>query len=329
MVRLQVVKQLGIITMAELTVIVSPERPKWYITENASVSIGWSPVSGAMCTLTLNWGDGIVETKTVQYPGSFVHKYTVTGSYPVKAMVKDNSTKAQGEGQGLLQVAELPEVAFVADKTSGVMPLTVTFTCTARGGFPNYTWVLDYGDGTTAYSGSGWDGASFTKSHIYEGAATAKLTITDTLGKMAEKTLTIKAEPLEVDFTSNKISGTVPLKVIFTCGASKGSLDYTWVLDPGDGSASYSGTRMAEGTWTQSHTYKESDTFTAKLTVADAFGRKVEKVLTIEVTEVPEVLPWWWWLAAIAGGATLITVIGVVVYQEEERHRMMLAIATR
>jgi len=74
--------------------------------------------------------------------------------------------------------------SLTADKTSGTVPLAVTFTLAAASGYPNYSWSLDYGDGSALESGSGWTGASFTRTHTYQnvGTYTAKLTVIDALG---------------------------------------------------------------------------------------------------------------------------------------------------
>ena len=75
-------------------------------------------------------------------------------------------------------------------------------------------------------------------------------------------------------------SGPAPLAVTFNIGISGGVLPYTWSLNPGDGSAPYTGTRTADGSFTQAHTYTAAGTFTATLTVTDALGATAVKRTT-------------------------------------------------
>jgi hypothetical protein len=87
--------------------------------------------------------------------------------------------------------------------------------------------------------------------------------------------------PLVAAFSADRASGPVPLAVTFSCGASGGVLNYTWSLDPGDGSAPYGGTRTAEGTWTQTHTYNVRGVYTATLTVTDALGTTTSSMVQV------------------------------------------------
>lgn len=172
-------------TTGVLSVVVNPDKTKWYLSQTESVSIGWTPVSGNSCLLTINWGDGTTENKTVQYPGSFTHKYTAAGTYTISVTVKDNGTLAQGSGSASLQVAEdLSITSFVVNPNSGAIPLAVTFTMVAAKGYPNYSWSLNPGDGSSPITGSGWDGSSKTQAYTYTvvGSYTAVLTVIDTLG---------------------------------------------------------------------------------------------------------------------------------------------------
>lgn len=111
--------------------------------------------------------------------------------------------------------------------------------------------------------------------------------------------------PLTVTFSADKTSGPVPLAVTFSCGASGGVLNYTWTLDPGDGSAPYSGTRTAEGTWTQAHTYNTGGAFTAVLTVTDALGASIASRL-----QVGAGVPIIDWLPLLGVAVPLVVIIG-------------------
>lgn len=170
-------------TIGVLTVIVSPDKANWYVNDNASASIGWSPMSGSSCTLVIDWGDGTVETKTVTTPGSHVHKYTVAKApYTVKATVTDNTSRATGSGTGTLNVAALLTATFTSSPSpaTGPAPLTVTFTFGMSGGYTPYTWTLNFGNGSTVLSNP-----TSPQGHTYTVGGetyTATLTVTDALG---------------------------------------------------------------------------------------------------------------------------------------------------
>lgn len=181
---MQIAKPLTITTtIGTLTVIVSPDKANWYVGDNASASIGWSPVSGNSCTLVIDWGDGIVDTKTVMTPGSHIHKYTTAKvPYTVKATVTDNTSKATGSGSGTLNVVDVLTATFTSSPSpaTGAAPLTVAFTFNMSGGYAPLTWTLNFGDGSTVLSNP-----TSPQSHVYtEGdkTYTAILTVTDALG---------------------------------------------------------------------------------------------------------------------------------------------------
>lgn len=74
-----------------------------------------------------------------------------------------------------------------ADKTSGNVPLTVSFTGSASGGVPPYSYYWDFGDG-------GWSTA-LNPGHIFgiAGVYTVKLTVTDSAIGASVDTLGIQA----------------------------------------------------------------------------------------------------------------------------------------
>jgi len=89
--------------------------------------------------------------------------------------------------------------------------------------------------------------------------------------RQATRSITVTAT-LTATLAASPTSGAAPLTVTFTMGADGGALPYTWSLSPGDGSAPYTGSRSAEGTWTKAHTYTQTGIFIATLTVTDASG---------------------------------------------------------
>jgi len=141
-----------------------------------------------------------------------------------------------------------------------------------------FVGTITWGDGASD-SIARQSGKSVSKSHTYatSGSYTAKVSISDEYTASSgtgTASITIKVA-LSALLSASPTSGDIPLAVSFTCSAAGGYLSYSWTLNPGDGSSSYSGTRAAEGPWTQSHTYSKVGSFTATLTVTDALGASV------------------------------------------------------
>jgi len=189
-------KTVTITTTGVLTVTVTPSPPKGYLSTEYRVTINVSPIPD-LANLELDWGDGTVikEAGLGPPPWYYYHTYGATGTYTVKATVEDIFTLAKGSGQTSIQVAKDFVVTFKADKTSGAIPLEVTFTCGASGGYLAYKWTLDPGDKSTPYSGTRTAEGTWTQKHTYEkaGSFTASLTVEDALGTSVAATIGVGA----------------------------------------------------------------------------------------------------------------------------------------
>lgn len=82
-------------------------------------------------------------------------------------------------------VTSLPTVSVSADPTSGVTPLTVQFTSTVQGGVPPYSYLWNFGDGSTSTSAN--------PSHTYDAAGTFYpiVKVTDSNGNSDEADIEI------------------------------------------------------------------------------------------------------------------------------------------
>jgi len=180
-----------------------------------------------------------------------------------------------------MRVTQTKQVAVTGDITvsvsapskayTGIAITAIAIWDTAAGPFDG---VFYWGDGTSDIINT--TSKSISKTHIYASAGTYTISVeivdryTDARGTDTD-TIQIAAK-LSATLYPSPSSGPVPLAVAFACSASGGYLNYSWTLDPGDGSAPYSGTRTTGGEWTQNHTYNKVDTFSATLTVTDALG---------------------------------------------------------
>lgn len=136
--------------------------------------------------VTVNWGDGTTSYATVTIPSSTTSigkTYSSAKTYTITVSLSDAAGQS-GSASLSVQVVDKLAASLTSDKTSGTVPLTVTFTGSISGGYTPYSWILDYGDGTTPDTGST---ASVSKTHTYNktGTFTATLTATDALGGAA------------------------------------------------------------------------------------------------------------------------------------------------
>lgn len=157
-----------------------------------------------------------------------------------------------------------------AAPTSGTAPVTVSFTASASGGSPGYSWAWTFGDG----------GRSTDKNptHTYRsgGTFTWKVTVTDGAGVSASKSGTVKVTaPLSVTVSAVPRQGNPPLVVAFTSSPKGGTAPYSFLWDFGDG-----GTSLLED---PTHTYEGTAAYTWVLTVSDAQGRTAAASDTVYV----------------------------------------------
>jgi PKD repeat protein len=167
-------------------------------------------------------------------------------------------------------------VRAAADPGSGDAPLDVRFS--AEGTDPDgdslvYEW--DFGDGGRAF------GAQATHRYATAGEYDATVTVTDPDGATGTATVHVTVSgnhAPSVTMTADPQSGTAPLRVRFEAQGSDpdgGSLRYRWNF--GDGS-------RPENDRTETHTYRNPGTYTARVTVTDREGASSSAELEITVT---------------------------------------------
>lgn len=119
-----------------------------------------------------DFGDGSIADGRLQS-----HIFTEEGSFTVTLTVTDEASQTATDSHLLVNVSAATgfSAAVQAANTSGKIPLTVNFEAVAMEGTPPYTYVWDFGDGTTETV------SSPTTSHTYTkiGAYTAVLTVKD------------------------------------------------------------------------------------------------------------------------------------------------------
>ena len=160
---------------------------------NADKTSGTSPlevnftsvVSGGTQPYTyfLNFGDGTSST----YKNSS-HNYTTPGTYSVNMKVTD-ARRTNTDLTVMITVIAPLKPLFNVNTTSGSAPLEVNFSTVVSGGTQPYTYLMDFGDGTTVKDKE--------SSHIYNtvGVYTATLTVTDAKNLTVTESVKITVTP--------------------------------------------------------------------------------------------------------------------------------------
>lgn len=201
-------------------------------------------------------------------------------------------------------------IVSVAAPPKGYTGIELSVSAYWAGSDGPFDGVFHWGDG--AYSIVNTTSKSISKTHIYPSAGTYTIRVeitdryTDARGEDTD-TIQIVAK-LSATLYPSPSSGDAPLPVSFSIGIAGGYPGYTWSLNPGDGSPSYSGTRSSSGTFTQAHTYSKVGTFSATLTVTDVLGASMSIETTIMAGIDPELE------AAIAIVGSAVTGLALFIY---------------
>jgi PKD repeat protein len=267
-------------------------NPPPVVAFSASPTNGAAPLTVTFTNQTtgatnFSWTFGDGHTSTNAQP---VNTYTNAGTYTVSLVANGpGGTSSLTHTNFILVTNPPPTVAFTANPTKGVVPLTVNFTNLTIGA-TNYTW--DFGDGHTStnsqpvntYSNAG----TYTVSLVANGpGGSSSLTHTNFI--------LVTNPPPTVVFTANPTNGVAPLTVNFT-NLTTGATNYAW--DFGDGHSS-TNTQPA-------NTYSNAGTFTVSLTATGPGGAStLTRTNYILVTNPPPVVAF---SASPTNGAAPLTV---------------------
>ncbi|MBL8755578.1 MAG: PKD domain-containing protein [Planctomycetes bacterium] len=201
--------------------------------------------------------DGNVDS-TVQNP---TYTYTTAGTYSVRLVASNALTQGSTTQASLVTAVTTPDADFTASVTSGVAPLSVTFTDTSTQSPTSWAW--DFQNDGTVDSTVQNPTFVFSTPGVYE----VELTVTNESGSNTEtKTSFVEAfTPVVASFTRSPSSGTVPFVVTFT-NTSTGATSYSW--DFGDGGSSTS--------TSPTHNYTVGGSYTVTLTATGPGGVDTE-----------------------------------------------------
>jgi PKD repeat protein len=231
-------------------------------------SIGWTFGDGAI-------GSGMAVSHIFTTVGSFTVTLTLTDNLGATTKKTVTITTTNSPSANLPPVGNL-----VASSLSGIAPLKVDFQA-QNVSDPDGTVVSigwNFGDGATGM------GAAVSHEFMTVGSFTVTMTLTDNLGAMTKKSVTITTttnsptnHPPKGDIYISRSSGDAPLKVNFKAvklSDSDGkitSIDWNF----GDG-------KTAHGQ-NVSHTFLKVGTFSVTMTLTDNGGAKTTKTVKIKV----------------------------------------------
>jgi PKD repeat protein len=228
-------------------------------------------------TYTWDFGDGS-PTVDLQSP---CHTYDTAGIYTVSLTATDSLSSTDTDTHLQIVITQPLSVTTSVSRTSGYAPFTAYFTSSIAGGTGPYTYLWDFGDGSTSALGS--------PSHVYDnpGYYTVKLTVTDSCVPSASASddhINLGIYPIQVTADVNQPCGYAPLNDIFTGTATGGVPPYTYSWDFGDGT---SGSDLQN----PSHSYLAVGNYTAVLTVTDSTGATGTGSVDVDITDPLTVTP--------------------------------------
>ncbi len=174
-----------------------------------------------------------------------------------------------------ISTSQLFSTSFTVQPPSGQTGQSISFSASAFGGSPPYTYSWNFGDGSTDVGA--------TPSHAYSSSGIFDVTVavTDSNSQTASGSQLITVSnplpvsQLSVGFDYQPRSVTTATTVTFTASVTGGTFPYNYQWDLGDGATS-------SGAYT-SHLYAYSGTYAIRLTVTDNSGQSYSTSQTVTV----------------------------------------------
>ena len=257
---------MGTITVNPPTLVADAGASPTTVVVGETVQFTGSATGGAPSyTWDWNFGDGTSHSN-LQNP---THSYSTTGSKTVVLTVTDICSHTDTDNVVITVNAALSCDA--GGPYTGTKCSPVSFTGSATGGHPPYTWSWTFGDG-----GSG-SGQNPTHQYTADGSYTATLTVTDNQAVQVSDTapVTISTSAVVAE-AGGPYTGTICNPVSFSGSASGGCTPYTYSWTFGDG-GSGSGQNPT-------HQYTADGSYTATVTVTDIKGTNDQDTASVTIS---------------------------------------------
>src|SRR5207249_338837 len=235
----------------------SPSSPQigQTVSFTGSASGGTQPYS-----YSWSFGDGSTGTGS-----SVTHTYSSAGSFTTALTVKDSSSPQQtATSQMTVAVTSPPppiSASFTLSPSSPSAGQPVSFTASASGGTPPYSYTWSYGDGSNG------TGLQSTHAYIRDGTYQVTLTVADSTVSTGTwvAPVVVGTASLQDGFTYSPTSPQPGDNINFTPSARGGTPPYSYSWDFGNG-ASASGASAT-------YSYASAGSYTVTLTVIDSMNR--------------------------------------------------------
>ncbi len=207
-------------------------------------------------SILVDFGDGTTTTDP-----SEDHAYALEGIYTASCTVTDDDGDIGFDDIEINVSNNAPVVNLDTNVTSGYEPLSVEYNCSVGGGNGPFSYLVDFGDGSTSTSATG------THDYPTPGVYPMTCTVTDTDGDVDDDTVGIHVldNPPVVDLiVTPSTSGVEGDSFHFFCNVTGGNEPLGYVLDFGDGTSTTSDTA--------DHTYGLEGSYNATCTVTDLDG---------------------------------------------------------
>jgi PKD repeat protein len=251
-------------------------------------------------TVTVAWGDGLTDGPVTLAAGVMsydaTHVYADTGMYALTLTLSDSFGHSVTTGASVAPTNVAPTLGSLTLSPASVVDhqaVTVSGAFTDPGTNDTFTLTIEWGDGQTWTGPLGATERSFSVAHAYAnpGTVTIRVTVADRDNGTATTTIDLVVlpsnhEPTNLVLNPSAVAegGSATLGVTFSDVdvADTHSVFVSW----GDGSSETLSLLAGQTSVDARHTYVDSGSFTASVTVTDNGGKSVSGTTTVVVTNV-------------------------------------------
>ena len=273
---------------------------------SSSLALTFADVDAADThTVSVAWGDGSTTDSGVLAPDvttfNASHVYADTGNYPVVLTLADSAGHTVTANASVSPANVAPVVGSLSLSPSSVVDhqtLTLSGTFTDPGTADTFTLSIEWGDTTTSTAALAAGTRSFSATHAYDaaGLVTIKATVADRDNGRSSSSVDLVVgssnhAPANLALATTIDGANVTVDATFT---DPDALDtHTVVLTWGDGASAQQSLAAGTTTFSESHVYEASGTYTVNATVSDSAASTsatTQVVVTVPAVSASELL---------------------------------------